>query len=252
MTRTVLITGATGKIGRVLVRHFLSAGETVIAVGRSQSTLDALSKELSAVGGILHGLCADLLDADAGQEILDGLARLGVKPDCIVNNARNRDFLRTGTGGRVARADFLRELALDVVAPYELVMAIAHMEGTALKAVVNIGSQYGSVAPNLALYGDLAGQSPLHYGVAKAGLAHLTKELAVRLAKLGVRVNCVAFGGVEGRVDEAFRQRYAALCPMGRMLSEHELAGPVDFLLSEAGSAMTGHTLMADGGWSVW
>ena len=57
---------------------------------------------------------------------------------------------------------------------------------------------------------------------------------------------------VEGRVDKAFMQRYEVLCPMKRMLRESELAAPVEFLLSSSASAITGHTLVADCGWSLW
>ncbi|HEY9192447.1 MAG TPA: SDR family oxidoreductase [Methyloversatilis sp.] len=252
MNRSILITGATGKIGRVLARHFLMAGDTVIAAGRSVDALAELAIELSGAGGSLRTLCADLMAPDAAVTVVEDLRQLGCMPDGLINNARNVSFLRTGEDGRVARQDFLDEFALDVVAPYELVMALADAPDSRLRAVVNIGSQYGSVAPNLRLYTDPVRQSPLQYGVAKAALAHLTKELAVRLAGRGIRVNCVAFGGVEGRVDEAFKQRYAALCPSGRMLGEHELAGPVDLLLSDAASAVTGHVMMADGGWSAW
>ncbi|MBV5287141.1 MAG: SDR family oxidoreductase [Methyloversatilis discipulorum] len=252
MSRSILITGATGKIGRVLARHFLALGDTVIAAGRSVDALAELDIELSGNGGTLHTLCADLMAPNAAAAVVDGLRRIGCMPDGLINNARNVSFLRTGVDGRVARQDFLDEFALDVVTPYELVMALADAPDSRLRAVVNIGSQYGAVAPNLRLYADPVRQSPLQYGVAKAALAHLTKELAVRLADRGIRVNCVAFGGVEGRVDEAFKQRYAALCPIGRMLGEHELAGPVDLLLSDAASAVTGHVMMADGGWSVW
>ena len=48
------------------------------------------------------------------------------------------------------------------------------------------------------------------------------------------------------------KKRYAELCPMGRMLNEADLAGPVDLLLSPSSSAITGHTLIVDGGWSIW
>lgn len=252
MSRSILITGATGKIGRVLARHFLTAGDTVVAAGRSADALAELEIDLSGIGGTLHTLRADLMAPNAAATVVDGLRKIGCMPDGLINNARNISFLRTGEDGLIARQDFLNEFALDVVTPYELVMALAHAEGSRLRAVVNIGSQYGAVAPNLHLYNDPMRQAPLQYGVAKAALAHLTKELAVRLADRGIRVNCVAFGGVEGRVDEAFKQRYAALCPIGRMLGEHELAGPVDLLVSDAASAVTGHIMMVDGGWSVW
>ena len=115
-----------------------------------------------------------------------------------------------------------------------------------------MGSMYGTVAANPHLYTDPTMQSPLHYGVAKAALMHLTKELAVRLVGKGIQVNCVAFGGVEGRVDDAFKQRYAQLCPMGRMLKDNEIAGPVEMLLSDRCSGVNGHTLLVDGGWSIW
>jgi NAD(P)-dependent dehydrogenase (short-subunit alcohol dehydrogenase family) len=252
LSRCILITGATGKIGRVLTRHFLSAGDTVVAAGRSVDALAQLKVDMSSTGGSLQTLRADLMAPNATATLVDGLGEIGCMPDGLINNARNVSFLKLGEDGLIARQDFLDELALDVITPYELVMALANTQGSHLRSVVNIGSQYGAVAPNLHLYKDPTQQSPLQYGVAKAALAHLTKELAVRLANRGIRVNCVAFGGVEGRVDDAFKQRYASLCPMGRMLGEHELAGPVDLLLSDAASAVTGHIMMVDGGWSVW
>jgi len=131
-------------------------------------------------------------------------------------------------------------------------MALAQQTNSNLESVVNIGSQYGVVAPNLNLYSERVIESSLHYGVAKAGMGHLTKELAIRLAGQDIRVNCVAFGGVEGRVGDDFKKRYSALCPLGRMLNESDLAGPVDLLLSSASSAITAHTLIVDGGWIVW
>lgn len=252
MTRCILITGATGKIGRVLTQHFLCAGETVVAAGRSAEALFQLTEDMARNCGALYTLHADLMEPNAAASVLEGLAEINCMPDCLINNARNVSFLKIGEDGLISRQDFLNEFALDVITPYELVMALANVDGSRLRAVVNIGSQYGTVAPNLRLYNDPAHQSPLQYGVCKAALAHLTKELAVRLANRDIRINCVAFGGVEGRVDDEFMQRYSALSPIGRMLGEHELAGPVDLLLSDNSSAITGHIMLADGGWSIW
>lgn len=250
--RAILITGATGKIGRVLVRHFLDAGDCVIAAGRAQDRLDELARGQAGRPGQLATVLVDLCAPDAVPAMVAQLEKIGLQPDCLVNNARSLDFLRVGEDGIATRTAFVGELTLDVIVPYELVMALADMPDSRLRSVVNIGSQYGGVAPNLHLYDDPLRQSPVQYGVAKAALEHLTRELAVRLADRGVRVNCVAFGGVEGRVDEAFRQRYAALCPLGRMLGEHELPGPVDLLLSDGASAITGHIMRVDGGWTAW
>ncbi len=252
MSRMILITGATGKFGRVLVRHFLDAGDQVIATGRSEESLDQLKVSCPQWAGRLHLIEIDLMAEQVGGLLLAGLARLGVEPDCLINNARSLETLKLDDYGKASQENFLNEFRLGVVVPYELTMALtSHAQG-GLRAVVNVGSIYGTVAPNLKLYTDPERQSPIQYGVTKAALAHLTKELAVRLAVRNVRVNCVAYGGVEGRVDDAFKQRYAALCPAGRMLSENEIAGPIDMLISESASGITGHVLMVDGGWSAW
>lgn len=252
MTRTILITGATGKFGRVLTRHFLDVGERVIAVGRSEETLRQLKATFPLTAERLHLLELDLMAEDVGDLLLKNLARLGMEPDCLINNARSLETLRLDDQGKASPEDFLKEFKLGIIVPYEVTVALANHPGRRLGAVVNVGSIYGSVAPNLRLYVDPVRQSPIQYGVTKAALVHLTKELAVRLADKEIRVNCVSYGGVEGRADDAFKQRYAALCPSGRMLSENDIAGPIDMLLSEAVSGITGHTLMVDGGWSIW
>lgn len=250
--RTIVLTGATGLIGRVLVKHFVDSGDIVVAIGRSHCLLNALRAELNDKSNQIYGIDVDLCSENACDEIKNSLASANLYPDCLVNNARDASYLRLSDDGKVERSQFMGELLMDIIVPYELTMVLAQKADSRLKSVVNIGSQYGVVAPNLRLYSDPKKDSPLHYGVAKAGLVHLTKELAVRLADRGIRVNCVAFGGVEGRVEEAFKKRYSLLCPMGRMLNESDLAGPVDLLLSSSASAITGHTLVVDGGWSIW
>lgn len=250
--RTILVTGGSGKFGRLLVRHFLAQGDTVIATARSTSSLSEMRLAHDGHGERFVGVGCDLSEERAAEVLADALAKDGVRPDCLVNNARDLGYLKMQDDGRVSRANFAGELLLDVIVPYELTMALAGQNGGRLRRVVNIGSQYGAVAANPGLYENPATQSPLHYGVAKAALAHLTKELAVRLAPAGIQVNCVAFGGVEGRVDAEFRQRYAKLCPLGRMLNESEVTGPVDMLLSDHFTAMTGHVLAVDGGWTIW
>jgi hypothetical protein len=131
-------------------------------------------------------------------------------------------------------------------------MELTLQKGSRLRSVVNIGSQYGVVAANPSLYAEQDKGSPIHYGVAKAALIQLTRELAVRLAARKVRVNCLSLGGIEGRVDERFKERYARLCPQGRMLTDSDLTGPVEFLASDASAGMTGHNLVVDGGWTAW
>ena len=252
LPRTILLTGATGKFGQVLTRHFVAAGDTLIGIARSLESLESLSNTLGDCRNNFIGIVSDLAVVGGVEGLVDELESRSIYPDCLVNNARSLDYLEIQSNGIVSRENFSREYILDVVVPYELTMLLAKQNRACLENVVNIGSQYGVVAANPSLYVNPEQQSPIHYSVAKAALVHLTRELAVRLAQQKIRVNCVAFGGVQGRVDEAFQQRYASLCPMGRMLREDELVGPVDILLSPDTNSITGHTLMADGGWSLW
>ena len=112
---------------------------------------------------------------------------------------------------------------------------------------------YGIVAPNKKIYVDGYNSSPSFYGVAKAAQIHLTKELSVRMANHRIRVNSISFGGVEGRVNNSFKKKYAQLCPIGRMLKPSEIFEPIWFLANEnSSSGATGHNLVIDGGWTIW
>jgi NAD(P)-dependent dehydrogenase (short-subunit alcohol dehydrogenase family) len=250
--KTIFITGGSGKFGRTLTSHFLAAGDFVVASCSTDASLEKMLLDYHVYADRFVGLQVDLTEVDAIALLLNKLNARDIRPDCLINNARSLSFLKIGDDGLVSRENFSNEYLLDVIVPYELTMALVQQQDSQLSSVLNIGSQYGTVAANPNLYTDPINQSPLHYSVAKAALVHLTKELAVRLAGKDIRVNCVAFGGVEGRVDEGFKQRYAKLCPLGRMLRSDEVVGPVEMLLSDQSSGITGHVLAVDGGWSIW
>lgn len=248
---TILITGGTGKFGRKFVEHFVGKGWRVLFTATNKDRINELE---SAFGKQceLTGFIVDLTQPDASRDLIENIQRMGLEVNHLINNARSLSSLKTDENGVTQREEFVSEYLMDVVVPYELSMALFQSQAQSLSTVTNIGSQYGLVAANPSLYTDYPKQSPIQYGVAKAALHHLTKELAVRFADRGVRVNCIAYGGVEGRVDEAFKHRYAGLTPTRRMLVESEIAGPIDFLISDDSSAVTGQTLVADGGWSIW
>lgn len=248
--QTTLVTGATGLLGRQFTRLFRADGHTVIATSRSCEKLKALASETATLPGKFEPVVIDLL-RDGGGGLAQQLESRALHPDAIVNNAIDLANQSLDEKGQPAGQQWSIEFQLAVVIPYDLVTAIVTRKDHRLKAVVNVSSMYGIVSRNPELYDDPLRQSPIHYGVAKAAIIHLTKELAVRLAPR-VRVNAVSFGGVEGRVDDKFKARYARLCPMQRMLREDEVAASVSFLLSDGAAMITGQNLIVDGGWTTW
>jgi NAD(P)-dependent dehydrogenase (short-subunit alcohol dehydrogenase family) len=249
--KIIFLTGGTGKLGRQMVRHLILEGHTVVTNSRSQGNLDELAASLSATDRF-HGMVLDLEAHDALEKALGFLAGRGLQPHAVVHNARSLDYLKIQADGIVTEDNFMGELRMDVVIPYTLTMQLADMPGSRLENVVNISSMYGVIAPNRELYTDFDHQSPINYGVAKAAQVHLTKELAVRLASRGIRVNAISYGGFGGRAPEDFVERYARLNPQGRMLDDSEAPGPLSFLISDASRGMTGHNLVYDSGWSIW
>lgn len=251
MPQTILITGGTGKFGRKFVEHFLKKKWRVIFTTTSELRGKTLVKDLGSPDNLLS-LVFDFTESEAIEKLLIKLKNQGYLVNHLVNNARSLDSLKTDSKGQSSRTNLMSEYLLDVVVPYELSMSLFNTQSEELKTITNIGSQYGLVAANPYLYDDYPKQSPIQYGIAKAALIHLTKELAIRMASDKVRVNCIAYGGVDGRVNSEFKKRYSRLTPMGRMLNDEEVVGSLDFLVSEESVAITGHTLPVDGGWTLW
>jgi NAD(P)-dependent dehydrogenase (short-subunit alcohol dehydrogenase family) len=236
-------------IGGLLARRFVELGHRVAFTGRSSERVAKLGEEL---GANAHALVADLAEDGAAGRLAERLAGAGLHPTVLVNCARDDRALELPDTGLPSREAWLREFVLDVVVPYELTMALALAPGSRLESVVNLASMYGIVAPQPGLYDDFARESPVHYGVAKAAVIQLSRELAVRLTARNIRVNTISYGGVAGRVDAAFEERYADRSVQRRMLAEEDVVGPAVFLATAASSGMTGHNLVVDGGWTIW
>ena len=251
MNETILITGASGKIGLQIVTGFLEKGHDVIAICSKQASKQSMQQRFSN-NPHLRVMALDLMGDGAVGDLIKKLSLLKLSSYILINNARNLNNMNVENHEKIPRDKFMAELLLGVVIPYELTMALVECENTPLKVVLNISSIYGVVTPNLTLYEHVSDVVPAHYGVTKSALNHLTKELAVRLSAHKIRVNGLAFGGVEGRANSEFKSRYEKLCPSQRMLSEAELFGPVNLLTSETCSAITGEIVVADGGWTLW
>jgi len=257
--RTILVTGASGHLGRPIATAIAAAGGTPVLAGRSQSKLDAMAAEFSAAGQACETLAFDVGDPGACRDAISGHAERGGLLHGIVNGAY---------GGRASRLDEVLDTDFDlayrqnVTGPFALLQAALPLLRTAAKdlgggaSVVNVGSMYGHVSPDPSIYGDSGMNNPPYYGAAKAGLVQLTRYLAVHLGSDRIRVNSVSPGPFPPQsVKTIAPEFHALLCsktPLGRIGAAEELVGPVLFLLSDAASFVTGADLAVDGGWTAW
>ena len=246
--KTILITGGTGLVATVQVRHFLSKGHRVVVTYRD----DAKLKAANFSGDLVPVQVQDLLAPGAVPSLVDELERRGCLPDCLVNNACDGRWHRMDSDGHVPEECFVNHYRINVVVPYELSWQLVNRPGSRLRKIVNVSSMYGIVPHNPQLYLHPETETPLQYSVAKAALIHLTKDLAIRFRDKGVMVNAVSYGGVEGRVDEAFKRRFEPLTPLRRMMKPEETIPAVEFLVEEESGYMTGQNIVVDGGRTVW
>mgnify|MGYP000554314992 CR=1 FL=1 len=251
--KSILITGGSGKVGFQLVKHFLKKNYKVVTTTRNKKKFQEnnLSKLESDILKNLNVIEVDFIENEAIEKISNYLVERKIILENIIHNARCLDFLKIEEDNSVSKENFSGEFYLDVIFPYHLNLSVIKQQDGELKNIVFVSSIYGIVAPTPGLYDDFNKSSPINYGVSKAAQIHLTKELAVRLGP-ETRVNCISFGGIKGRANDDFVKKYSSLTPLNKMLEEVDVVAPIEFLISESSSNMTGQNLIIDGGWTIW
>lgn len=240
-SKTVLITGASGRLGCLMAKSLKEQGCMVIGTYVNRVCNDE---------NVDHWFQLDLLSNSSIKDFCGQVSNSKIHIDIVVHNARSTQSLSVDQKGWPDCMDFTNEFEMAVTGPYKLTKDL-QLENN-LEQVLFINSIYGLVAVNTELNSNPAKLAPPQYGVAKAAQLHLVKEMAVRLAHQSVRVNAIAFGGVDGVASESFKSAYSKLSPQGRMLSPEDVESSVLMALDPTLKSVTGHTFVVDGGWTLW
>ncbi len=255
-----VVTGANGRLGPLWVEALLRAGANVLGLDLAATAGPALRAAVKEHGDRFALVEANVTDRAALAEALEQcLARFGA-PDVLVNSAGVDQPPSAGSGTAFDDPDeSVAARMLDVNSHGALRVCQVFgpvMAGRGSGSIINIGSLYGSMAPDQRLYDHLEADPPFlkhpAYGMSKAALAELTRHLAALWGREGVRVNTLSPGGVRGDQDAAFVDKFTKKVPLGRMAEGEDLAGPLVFLASPASRYVTGVELMVDGGFTCW
>ncbi|MFH0954144.1 MAG: SDR family oxidoreductase [Verrucomicrobiota bacterium] len=256
-SRVALVTGGAGHIGRALCSALADQGARVVVLdvdgGACRKTAAALRKSHKIAALPLE---VDLADQRQVTAVAPAVLRKFGRIDILVNNAAMVGALAVkGWAVPLARqrADTWRQaLEVNLTAAFLLTQACAGALGRAGHgSVINIGSIYGLVGPDLSLYEGTTMGNPAAYAASKGGLLAMTRWFATVLAPK-VRVNAITPGGVLRNQPAPFRRHYTARVPLRRMATEEDLKGAVAFLASDLSAYVTGHNLIVDGGWTAW
>ncbi|CAH0303417.1 SDR family NAD(P)-dependent oxidoreductase [Roseomonas sp. CECT 9278] len=241
--RRAVVTGASGVLGAHFARVLHGAGAQVALAARRVDATAALAAELGARAAAVPLDVTDPASIRAAFDVAE--AALGGPCDILVNNA-----------GIAVTKPLLQQGAED----WDGVMAVnlrgCFLVGQEAARRLAAAKQPGSIINIASVLGERIIPGVAGYTAAKAGLLHLTRQMAVELARFGIRVNAIAPGYVATDINRDYfasepGQAMVKRIPQRRLGSPEDLTGPLLLLASAAGAHMTGATVTVDGGHSV-
>jgi NAD(P)-dependent dehydrogenase (short-subunit alcohol dehydrogenase family) len=255
--RRALITGATGHLGKVIAETLAELGADLILVDLPGSGVDILCNQLIDKWRIkVDYFICDLEIQEQRIDLLSKLKKSSKNLNILINNAA-----LVGTsdlaGWTVPFEDqsvntWRRALEVNLTAVFELCQGLVPLlkksEGS---NIINISSIYGLLGPDWSLYENTNMGNSAAYAASKSGLIGLTRWLATTLSPR-VRVNAIVPGGIFRNQPDEFIKKYSSRTPLGRMATEDDFRGIIQFLVSDLSGYVTGQVISVDGGFSAW
>ena len=241
--RVALVTGASSGLGTQFAKALADNGAAVALVARRADRLADMKKAIEAAGGRAIAIEADVTDRIAVTQAFDAAEKAFGTVTFLVNNAGIAQSSRRAV--EVTAEEWRKVLSVDLDAVFYNAQEAARRMLAAKQpgAIINIASVLG--------FGVSKGVAA--YATAKAAVVQVTKALAVELAFKGVRVNAIAPGWFVTEINDDYLKGEAGealkrAIPMGRFGKAGDLDGALLLLASDAGSYITGATIVADGG----
>ncbi len=244
MSKTVLITGASGGIGTALTVKFATSGWNVIAhYNNSYDSAKLLKDSLVSNGFSVVISPADLTKRNEAFALVDTAYNKFGKIDALINNA--------GISQQKLFTDISEE-DWDTMLNTNLKSAFLCSQAVLPKMISN---KSGKIVNISSMWGVCGASCEVHYSAAKAGMIGLTKALAKEVAPSGINVNCIAPGLIETSMNDCYSVEELASfvedIPLGRMGSASEVAELAYFLCNENADYLTGQVISQDGGINI-
>jgi NAD(P)-dependent dehydrogenase (short-subunit alcohol dehydrogenase family) len=256
--RVAIVTGAGTGIGQAIALGLAKAGVTCVVMGRRREPLDETAAKAP---DRIVAMTGDITEAADRDRVVAETARTFGRVDILVNNAGVSSIaplLETGED------TWRKVMATNVDAAFFMAQRVLpSMRQRGWGRIVNIGSVFGVLALNPALYDAFpeAGEGgPVRqpaYHTSKGALLNLTRDLAVAVAKWGITVNTVSPGMImtdqtRGLLSDEVKRKLSDMTPVGRLGEPAEIAHAVRFLVADEAAFITGAEIRVDGGWTIW
>jgi 3-oxoacyl-[acyl-carrier protein] reductase len=245
--QVALVTGAGSRdgIGFASARALVADGSAVVLCSTTDRIHDR-ARELTALGGTVVAVIADLMEPGAAERVVSEALQLGGRLDICVNNAGMIAVGGNATDSlthRLTDDQWSDAIHRNLTTCFAVTRAaLAPMRASGYGRVVNVASTSGPVQ---AFVGDAG------YHAAKAGMHGFTRAVALEYAADGITVNAVAPGWIATASQTHVEQGAGVLTPLGRSGSATEVAAAVRFLADPSASYITGQLLVVDGGNSL-